>query len=161
MDIPKKGCRLCDLEVYLENLRDHSFKCKYLSDLQDDMDALNTKISSRIREAIQLKTRIVQSITTRHKPEFTNEHIAKIEDLSKSNRALKKVLAYGDKIQHENFLDYDNASKSLFSAGNNSSYLAERELLDELAAARKEIEEEDIWNFLFFFCNLIEVKTLI
>lgn len=109
----KKGCRLCEQEVLLDDLRDHSFKCKDLYDLKDKMDTLNMQLLSRIHEAVQLKTRVALSFNMSCKPDLTNYHIATMEDLSKSNRALEKVLAYGNKIQHENFIDYDNGRKFL------------------------------------------------
>ena len=109
-----KVCRICEQEVFLEKLHTHSFMCKELYDLKDDTDTLNMKIILKNREAIQLKGRIAKTIN-QCKPDLDDDDIARIHDLSRSNRALKQVIAYVEKIQHENFISYDTAGIFPFS----------------------------------------------
>lgn len=109
----KTICRICECDVSVDILKEHSFKCKEFYDKKDRFLHLNNKILRRIEVAFRKKVEASRNIKILVK-NSSSEELEKLEDLTKKNKLLRKIIQYGDCITKVGPVDFDSKGISLY-----------------------------------------------
>lgn len=112
-------CRICEHEVPIKVLKDHSYKCKAYHDKRDKLINLNNRILRKIENASKHKNELTKDIRLLIKLHNTQEKFNKIDDMLRKVRLLKKIIQYGERVTRIGSSDYDNRRK-LFNLLSNS-----------------------------------------
>ena len=96
-------CRICEKEIELSVLKDHSNKCKQFYDLLSELDSCNTHLLARVNDAVLKRSSLRKKLALRLNRRSENVDHAALEKMSEQCKTLKHLEIYRDKMSNELF----------------------------------------------------------
>lgn len=157
-------CRICECQVDVVVLKEHSLKCKQFYYLQEGFDACKVELIKRINYAQHLLNKIVKNLGLLINDKRTlspEKKKQELTQLSKCCKALKYIITYGEKIsRNQSHFDSESNNHGIEYSLMQSFlyiYLVQMQLRGDLETIYEEIEDEKVSALISKIIKLLEV----